>query len=104
MSIALLATIAIAALFLIGTAMSFWRSPNINPLADLAKIGVMSDAIIEALEPDGDEPNVVIRYAVASQSYKRTVPWKPNLPLPEIGQTVQVRYLPNDPGLSRIVF
>jgi hypothetical protein len=104
MSIPLLAAIAIAALFLIGTAMTFWRSPNANPLADLEKTGITTQAIIAELEPDGDEPNVLIHYTVESQSYKRSVPWKTNLALPEIGQMVKVRYLPNDPGLSRIVF
>ncbi len=104
MSFSLLAVIAIAALFLVGTAMTFWRSPNFNPIVELEKTGIVTDAIVEDLEPDGDQPNVVIHYTVASQSYTRSVPWRPNLPMPKIGQSLKVRYLPTDPGLSRIVY
>jgi hypothetical protein len=92
-----------AVLFIAGMTSSFWRSPNSNPLARLAQDGIETNAKVVALEPDGDEPNITVEYQVSGTDYKRSVPWKPNAPLPEIGANVRLRYLPTQPGLSRLM-
>ena len=103
MSLMLLALGAFAALFLVGTLITFWKSPNRNPLADLASKGVPTDATVVALEPDGDAPNVTVQYQVAGQDYRRSVPWPSSTDLPAIGASVRIRYLPGEPGLSRLM-
>jgi hypothetical protein len=99
----LFSIIALCALFLLGVAMRVWRSPNQNPLAQLATLGINTEATVVDLEPDGDEPNVVLRYEAEGQVLTRSLPWPPNKALPEIGAPIEVRYLPGNPGLSRLV-
>lgn len=95
--------LALCALFLLGVAMRLWRSPNQNPLSQLASLGVTIDGSVVDLEPDGDAPNVVLRYEAEGQVFTRSLPWPPDKELPEIGALLQVRYLPGNPGLSRLV-
>lgn len=94
---------AACAAFLLGVAMRVWRSPNKNPLAELPSLGVNTDATVIGLEPDGDEPNVLLRYDAEGQTLQRSLPWPPDQPLPELGAQLTVRYLPGNPGLSRLV-
>ena len=94
---------AICVAFLLGVAMRVWRSPNKNPLAQLASLGVNTTALVVDLEPDDVQPNVVLRYDAEGQTLQRSLPWPPDQPLPEIGTQLQVRYLPGNPGLSRLV-
>ena len=89
--------------FAAGAAFKLLRSPNENPLAELASSGQNTHAVVTGLEPDGDQPNVIVQYQVNGADFSRSLPWPVDTPLPELGTSVEVRYLPGNPGLSRLV-
>jgi hypothetical protein len=88
--------------FLAGVALRFARSPNPDPLAKLGLYGVDAIAQISAVEAQDNAPNVQIDYHVSGHDYRRTVPWPADRALPELGTQVPIRYLPDQPGLSRL--
>jgi hypothetical protein len=83
-------------------AVNLLRAKHRNPLADLERDGLRIEAEVIELEPDGDEPNIVVRYQVNAQSFRRSLPFPPDQPLPELGSKLSIRYLPSSPGLSRL--
>jgi polyferredoxin len=98
-----LGIVLVAIAFVIGTAMTFARSPNRDPLAALNSTGIETQAVVQAIEDDGDEPNILVQYQVDEKVYTRSIPWPPNKARPTIGENVTIRYLPKQPGLSRLV-
>jgi hypothetical protein len=101
-SFALLVIVLLVAVgFLLGTLLTFWRSPTANPMAKLSSEGRMVMAEIMAIEGEAEQLNIVVRYVVDEQSFIRSIPW-PSAQAPEVGSQVMLRYLPNSPGLSRV--
>jgi hypothetical protein len=84
-------------------ALQLLRSPNRNPLAQLPEQGVNTEAQVLAIEAVGDASNVVVEYHVGGTRFERSVPLPAGYPEPAIGAQVRIRYLPNNPGLSRLV-
>jgi hypothetical protein len=93
----------IAIAFIVGVALTVMRSPNRNPLEALNATGLETSALVTAIEDDGDEPNIVVEYVISDQKYSRSIPWPPNRARPNVGDAVRIRYLPTQPGLSRLV-
>lgn len=93
--------LALAIAFALGTALTFLRSPTPNPLAELATRGKRAKAKITAIEGSGDALSVQIDYQVDGQEFQRTVPWQ-GAELPQVQAEVDISYLPDSPGLSRI--
>ena len=89
--------------FALGAALRVWRSPNIDPYANLARDGQILNAIITEIERSDAWFNVVVRYEVADQQFTRTLPWPSVNANPELGALIEIRYLPTNPGLARIV-
>ncbi len=88
--------------FALGAALRLLRSPNTDPYANLAREGQNISASIVEIEESGAWFNVVVEYDVAGNQYTRTLPWPSKKSKPEVGASVNVRYLPSSPGLSRI--
>lgn len=97
-----LIVLALAVAFALGTALTFLRSPTQNPLAELSTRGKRAKAKIIAVEGSGDALSVQIDYHIDGHNYQRTVPWQ-GAELPEVDSEVDILYLPESPGLSRIV-
>ena len=88
--------------FALGAALRVLRSRNSDPFANLARDGQnISGSIIE-IEESGAWFNVVVEYEVAGTSYTRTLPWPSESAQPAVGASVEIRYLPASPGLSRL--
>ena len=88
--------------FALGAALRVLRSPNSDPYANLARDGQNLSAKISEIEASGAWFNVVVEYEVANTHYTRTLPWPSANAKPIVGATVQIRYLPASPGLSRL--
>ena len=88
--------------FALGAAIRLWRSPNTDPYANLARDGQNLTAIIREIEESGAWYNVVVHYEVARTQYRRTLAWPSVNAKPSIGATIKLRYLPTNPGLSRV--
>ena len=88
--------------FALGAALRLWRSPNTDPYANLARDGQNVDAKIVDIEESGAWFNIVVQYDVASAQYRRTLAWPSMNVKPELGTTITLRYLPTNPGLSRV--
>jgi hypothetical protein len=101
MSWTLIAIVLAVIAFAAGTASTLWRSPNHNPLADLQRKGLRTQATIMEFQDDAIAPNVVVQYQVNGQHYTRSIPWSGSEP-PALGTQVPVKYLPDTPGLSRL--
>ena len=93
--------LALAIAFALGTALNFLRSPTPNPLAELSSRGKRTLAKITAIEGSGDALSVQIEYQVEAQEFQRTIPWQ-GAELPQLHDEVEILYLPESPGLSRI--
>ena len=93
--------LVLAIAFALGTALTFLRSPTSNPLAELSKHGKRTQAKITAIEGSGDALSVQIEYSVENQPFQRTVPWL-GAELPRLNEEIEIVYLPDSPGLSRI--
>jgi hypothetical protein len=100
--ILLLIVLLVAVGFLLGTILTFWRSPTENPLAKLSSEGRTVMAEITAIEGEPEQLNIIVRYVVDEQSFVRSIPW-PSAQTPEVGRQVKLRYLPSSPGLSRVL-
>jgi hypothetical protein len=98
----MLLIVLLAIAFLLGTIMTFWRSPTENPLAKLSTEGRMVMAEITAVEGEAEQLNIVVRYVIGEQSFTRSIPWPTAQEVPEIGSAVKLRYLSSSPGLSRL--
>ena len=88
--------------FALGAALRLWRSPNTDPYANLARDGQNLTAIIREIEESGAWFNVVVHYEVAGTQYRRTLAWPSMNVKPALGSTITLRYLPTNPGLSRV--
>jgi hypothetical protein len=90
--------------FVVGLASSFARSPSRNPLAELSIRGQTAQASVLSIQRSSAGVDVEIEYVVNGTAFRRVVPWPGDeqSPPPMIGSQVTVRYLPNDPGASRI--
>jgi hypothetical protein len=88
--------------FALGAALRLWRSPNTDPYANLARDGQNVDAKIVDIEESGAWFNIVVQYEVASTPYTRTLAWPSMNAKPALGATIELRYLPTNPGLSRL--
>lgn len=97
-----LVVLALAIAFAMGTALTFLRSPTPNPLAELATHGKRTLAKITGVEGSGDALSVQIDYRVDGEDFQRTVPWH-GAELPKLHAEVEIVYLPDSPGLSRIL-
>ncbi len=93
----------ICAGFALGAALRLLRSPNSDPFENLARDGKMLSTTLSEIESSGDWFNVVIHYEVSGVPYTRTLPWPAAREKPSAGASVEIRYLPESPGLSRIV-
>ena len=89
--------------FALGAALRVWRSPNTDPYANLARDGKNVSAQITEIEHSGAWFNVVVQYHVAEKQYTRTLPWPSMNAKPVLGAALDIRYLPTNPGLSRVV-
>ena len=88
--------------FALGAALRVWRSPNSDPYANLARDGQNLSAIITEIETSDAWFNVVLKYEVAGKHYTRTLPWPSKNEAPLLGASIEICYLPANPGLSRI--
>ncbi len=90
--------------FVAGMASTFARSPSKNPLAELQIRGQTTQAAVLSIQRASSGVDVEIEYVVNGIAFRRVVPWPGDeqTPPPLIGSQVLVRYLPNDPGASRI--
>ena len=89
--------------FALGAALRVWRSPNTDPYANLARDGQNVNAQIIEIEHSDAWFNVVVRYKVAQTQYTRTLPWPSMNAKPALDTWIDIRYLPTNPGLSRVV-
>ena len=88
--------------FALGAALRVLRSRNSDPFANLPHDGQNISGTIIEIESTDAWFNVVIKYEVAGTIYTRTLPWPSANAKPVVGTTVNIRYLPTSPGLSRL--
>ena len=88
--------------FALGAALRVLRSRNSDPYANLARDGQVTSAQITEIEASGAWFNVIVKYEVAGTHYTRTLPWPSVNAKPSVGASVQIRYLPASPGLSKL--
>ena len=88
--------------FALGAALRVLRSKNADPFANLARDGQTTTGTVTEIEESGAWFNVVVKYDVDGTSYTRTLPWPSANAKPELGNPVNIRYLPASPGLSRL--
>jgi len=88
--------------FALGAALRVLRSRNSDPFANLARDGQNVSGTVTEIEESGAWFNVAVNYVVAGTHFTRTLPWPSMNAKPVVGTSVEVRYLPTSPGLSRL--